>query len=309
MKTCIISIICVLVICLLLGALCYAEFGSFNFARVGLALSNLTGGDGVYQVADHPEKVWLSGSEDAFRAYLEAEGYRLLTEEQLGSRIPVEKDGIRDYVFWSVNAMYHKWTWDTCGEPARGQQPEPTETILRYVPESVTGSAYFYPETEAQVTVTTNYTLTFAYPAWSGGWRITAHPDGTLTGENGLEYDCLYWEGSEPSGWPMDEGFCVSGGETAAFLEDALAKLGLTRREANAFLIHWLPQMENNAYNLICFQTDAAGLDLSPAPDTHIRVFMTWKALDEPIDIAPQILTAPARTGFTVVQWGGGVIK
>ena len=38
MKTWIITIAAVLVVCLLLSFLCYAEFGSFNFVRVGLHL-------------------------------------------------------------------------------------------------------------------------------------------------------------------------------------------------------------------------------------------------------------------------------
>ena len=31
----------------------------------------------------------------------------------------------------------------------------------------------------------------------------------------------------------------------------------------------------------------------------------TWKALEEPVDIEPQTLTAPDRQGFTLVEWGG----
>lgn len=306
MKTCIISIACVLVVCLLLGALSYAEFGTVNFFRVGMALSSVMGGDGVYQIADHPEKIWLSGSEEAFRKHLEREGYLFLAEEQHDSRIPVEKDGVRDYVRLSGNAMYHKWTWEQRGEPARALSG-PAEPVVRYFPESVTGTAYFYPETDIRVTAKAAYPLTCSYPV--GVWRITAHPDGILLGENGLEYDCLFWEGSDPSGFPLEEGFCIPGSDTAAFLEDALAKQGLNRREAGDFLRFWLPRMEGSAYNRICFRTDAAGLELSPAPDTHIRVFMLWMPLEEPVDIVPQTLTAPERTGFTVVEWGGSELK
>ena len=32
--------------------------------------------------------------------------------------------------------------------------------------------------------------------------------------------------------------------------EEALADLGLTRREANEFMVYWLPMMEPNPYNL-----------------------------------------------------------
>ncbi|MBR3753397.1 MAG: hypothetical protein IKK50_09750 [Ruminiclostridium sp.] len=67
--------------------------------------------------------------------------------------------------------------------------------------------------------------------------------------------------------------------------------------------------MEENAYNLISFQseayTDTAVLTIEPQPDTLLRVFMAWQPLEAPVDIEPQTLTAPARTGFTVVEWGG----
>ena len=92
-----------------------------------------------------------------------------------------------------------------------------------------------------------------------------------------------------------------------------MAQLGLTEREANEFIIYWLPQMEGNAYNRITFQTDAytdaAQLTISPAPDTLIRVFMVWQGLDTSIDIPAQTLTAPERSGFTVVEWGGSEIQ
>ena len=101
--------------------------------------------------------------------------------------------------------------------------------------------------------------------------------------------------------------------DTAAFLEEALDKLGLTRREANEFIVYWLPLMEGNAWNLISFQTqaytDMAKLTVEPAPDTVIRVFMTWRGLNAPVDIPAQTLTAPVRTGFTLVEWGGAELN
>lgn len=170
---------------------------------------------------------------------------------------------------------------------------------------------YLYPEEEMEISVklTLDGKLTCTYPAYNGGWKVTAAPDGTLTDEKGQTYNYLYWEGETKALWDMAEGFCVKGDDTAAFLEDALAKLGLTRREANEFIVYWLPLMEQNPYNIISFQTeaytDAAKLRIDPAPDTLIRVFMAWKAADTFVVIPEQTLTAPARTGFTVVEWGG----
>ena len=171
---------------------------------------------------------------------------------------------------------------------------------------------YLYPEEETEVTVTLDYdgTLTSTYPDYGEGWTVTAQPDGTLTDpDTGREYYCLFWEGIIDRQFDLSTGFCVAGADTAAFLEDALAQLGLTEREVNEFIIYWLPRMEGNPYNLISFQaeayTDSAGLTIAPAPDTLIRVFMAWKGLEGPVEVEPQTLTAPERTGFTAVEWGG----
>ena len=151
--------------------------------------------------------------------------------------------------------------------------------------------------------------LSFQTAAYTDGWTVTAAPDGTLTGQDGRENYCLFWEGTPSWEYDLSTGFCVRGEDTAAFLEEALADLGLTDREANEFLIYWLPQLEGNAYNLLSFQTtsytDHARLTVNPQPDTVLRVFLAFMALEEPVDVEPQILTAPAREGFTLVEWGG----
>ena len=46
-----------------------------------------------------------------------------------------------------------------------------------------------------------------------------------------MTYNYLYWEGEGTEQYDFSRGFCVPGGGTAAFLEEALAKLGLTRKE------------------------------------------------------------------------------
>ena len=170
---------------------------------------------------------------------------------------------------------------------------------------------YLYPETRQQVTVKLNLIgeLTCTYPAYREGWTVTADPDGTLTDDNGLQYNYLYWEGITENRFSISQGWCIKGEHTAAFLEYALEKLGLTRREANEFIVYWLPQMEQNPYNLICFPLDTyndlAKLEITPEPDTLIRVFIAWQPSDSYVNLPEQVLTAPERTGFTAVEWGG----
>lgn len=170
---------------------------------------------------------------------------------------------------------------------------------------------YLYPEKETEVSVnlTLDGELTCTYPKYENGWKVTASPDGTLTDAKGQTYNYLYWEGETNVQYDFSKGFCVKGEYTAAFLEDALANLGLTRREANEFIVFWLPMMEQNPYNVISFQTDiytdAAKLEVTPSPDTLIRVFMAWQKADAFVEIPRQELSAPERKGFTVVEWGG----
>lgn len=174
---------------------------------------------------------------------------------------------------------------------------------------------YLYPEEETEVSVRLDYDgdLTCTYPAYENGWTVTAQPDGTLTDADGQTYSYLYWEGVTRTEYDFSRGFCVPGEETAAFLEDALAQLGLTRREANEFLVYWLPRMEPNPYNLIAFQaeayTDSARLTITPEPDSVLRVFMAWRPLEAPVEIPAQDLPAFARSGFAAVEWGGAELQ
>lgn len=173
---------------------------------------------------------------------------------------------------------------------------------------------YLYPEDIAEISVQLDYngTLIVTEPEYGEGWNVTAHPDGRIIAENGEEYPYLFWEGEKAYELDKTAGFCVSGDNTEAFLHEKLSYLGLSENEAADFMEFWLPHMEKNAYNIIRFHgadyTDNAVLDISPLPDTVIRVYMTFEAADEYVDIAPQALAqAPARSGFTVVEWGGSI--
>ena len=174
---------------------------------------------------------------------------------------------------------------------------------------------YLYPEEDTHVTVKLNLDgkLTCTYPRYNGVWDVTAKKDGTLIDNDGKEYSYLYWEGETNTEWDFSKGFCIKGEDTSEFLEYALDKLGLTRKEANEFIVYWLPLMEKNEYNIISFQgcnyTDNAELVISPTPNTVIRVFMAYKASNEYIEIEEQNLIYKERTGFTVVEWGGTEVK
>lgn len=170
---------------------------------------------------------------------------------------------------------------------------------------------YLYPEvtTEVSVTLDVDGTLLSTWPAYENGWTVTAQPDGTLTDADGNEYSYLFWDAQSDVEWDFSTGFCVAGEDTGEFLRETLSHMGLTPKEYNEFIVYWLPLMEENPYNLISFQgeiyEESAKLTITPEPDSLLRVFMAWKSVDEPVEIAAQIVEPFEREGFSVVEWGG----
>ena len=177
---------------------------------------------------------------------------------------------------------------------------------------------YIYPEEKKNVKISLDYdgVLTYTYPKYpENGWNIIAEPNGTLTDENGKEYYSLFWEGVDHNPIIPKKGFVVEGEKTAEFLEEKLSYLGLNRREANEFIIYWLPQMEKNNYNLIYFAGEEyekmAKLNINPKPETLIRVMMIFQPLKTAIEFPLQDLEPlkKKRKGYTVVEWGGRKTK
>lgn len=176
---------------------------------------------------------------------------------------------------------------------------------------------YLYPTETTEVTVKVGRpkNLTHTYPKYENEWKVIANPNGDLTDtKTGRSLYCLYWEGKNIIKPTMNEGFVVKGEDTISFLEEKLSILGLNEREANEFIIYWLPKLEPNKYNYIRFQTmeqieENMPLEITPKPDSTIRIVMEYKALEEPIEVKEQQLSTPQRTGFTAVEWGGTELK
>ncbi len=172
---------------------------------------------------------------------------------------------------------------------------------------------YLYPEEKTTVSVTVGYPekFTHTYPKYGNGWQVVAEPNGDLRDASGRGYYALYWEGKITETYNQNDGFLVAGADTISFLEEKLAQLGLTDREANEFIVYWLPKLETNAYNHIRFLTMAEieanmPLTITPKPNTVIRVMMAYKPATGTEQIVPQQLSEPpVRSGFVVVEWGG----
>ncbi len=170
---------------------------------------------------------------------------------------------------------------------------------------------YLYPEKDTDVDVTFAYPelLTTTYPKYNNGWHVTAKQTGDLL-LNNKSYYALYWEEETSSKVDFNEGFYVTKDNAIEFLEDKLTIIGLTPREQNEFIMYWLPILEKNGENLVYFElTDslqkANALNITPTPDSLLRVRIHVKKVDNKVNIKEQILPTFERTGFTAVEWGG----
>ncbi|MBE6054945.1 MAG: hypothetical protein E7212_13780 [Clostridium sartagoforme] len=171
---------------------------------------------------------------------------------------------------------------------------------------------YLYPTKEEVIDVSLEYKgeLTVTYPEYKDGWKVKAKPDGTLINlEDNKEYSYLFWEGISDLDYDISEGFVVKSEDIVDFLQEKLEYIGLTPKEYNEFIVYWLPILQENKYNLISFAGEEydeyAKLNISPKPDSILRVMMVFKPLDKPIEIKEQKLEQFNREGFTVVEWGG----
>ena len=186
---------------------------------------------------------------------------------------------------------------------------------------------YVYPEEEQGLTMTIDVkgTLDMVYPAperqvqteegTRASWTISAAPDGTLTDASGRTYPSLFWDGPVGQESP-EEGFVVAREDAVPFLEEKLALLGLTDKEAADFITYWAPRIRANEYTFVSFDAssyaqqvtysfaDEAGAPVEP--DTFIRVFMTIRQAEVTTQVREQAFgPTPQRTGLVAVEWGG----
>ena len=198
-----------------------------------------------------------------------------------------------------------------CAAPPGVKQCRNCDPNIEYKP-----IIYLYPEEKTNISVKLGYPelITTDYPSYGYGWDVIAYPDGNLEIGN-RNYYALYYESQNKIIFNKNDiGFVVESGKIANFLEEKLAILGLNEREAEEFIIYWLPKLESNSYIYIRFATEDEisenmPLEINPKPDTTIRILMLYKGLDRTETITEQTLTKVKRTGYTAIEWGGTEIR
>ncbi|MBI2464523.1 hypothetical protein HYV64_00100 [Candidatus Shapirobacteria bacterium] len=189
-----------------------------------------------------------------------------------------------------------------------------TENIIQA--ECAKPVVYLYPQKDTVVNVRVGAQVTESEPLYpSNGWNVLAHPNSQLEYQ-GNTYPNLFWEGTGNGIYPNKDnyGFVVSQSELVSTLKSQLAQLGLNPQESADFMEFWQPKLPTSPYVRLTWLNTAdmdrlAPLTVSPRPDTSIRIFLDFAPLDQPISLIPQELSSPARQGFTLVEWGGLLVK
>lgn len=173
---------------------------------------------------------------------------------------------------------------------------------------------YLYPEkdTNVEVSFENKDYLSTTYPKYKDSWKVLAKTNGDLYDEDGKYYYGLYWEEDLNHKVNFSSGFYLEKDNAIEFLEEKLTMLGFNDRERNEFIMYWLPILEKNGKSLVYFELTEERdsynkLNITPKPDSLLRVAIHVKKVDKKVDIKEQNLPTFERVGFTAVEWGGVV--
>ena len=174
---------------------------------------------------------------------------------------------------------------------------------------------YLYPETDTQVTVKVAADITKSEPLYpNNGWTVLAKPNGQLTYQ-GKSFPNLFWEGLGHGYYPNKSqyGTLVTQDKLVSTLYSQLKAQGLNEQESADFMEFWTSRLPKDPYVRLTWLNTRdmdilAPLDVSPRPDTSIRVFLEFEGYQTPVKLLPQKLTSVPRKGFTLIEWGGLLI-
>ncbi|MCX6808756.1 MAG: hypothetical protein NTW50_03750 [Candidatus Berkelbacteria bacterium] len=256
----------------------------FNVATRATQYGTTSLGDKLYKVASQDQLI--SSIYTGF-GYGSSYNSSTVTLAQFDAKTTVLlwKDSASDYEIF-LNSEYQ--SLGECGKPV----------------------VYLYPEKDTNVSVKVGATISKSEPAYNNGWSVLAKKGGQIV-LNNVTYPYLYWEGKGVGVYPtITSGTVVAKDEISATLKSQLTAQGLTSKESADFLEYWLPKMPSAPYvRLTWFDTaqmnQLAPLQISPKPNTTIRVFLDFAGLTEKVNMPAQSFSAPARNGFTAVEWGG----
>ena len=171
---------------------------------------------------------------------------------------------------------------------------------------------YLYPKKTTKVTVSFEHPeyLETTYPKFINNWEVTAHSNGDLYDSRNNYYYGLYWDERKVHEVDFSTGYYVEKDDAIDFLEQKLSYIGLSPKEKNEFIMYWLPILEKNGKSLVYFELTEEResynkINITPKPDSLLRLVIHIKKVDRKVDIPKQSLTKFQRKGFVAVEWGG----
>jgi len=246
----------------------------------------------IYQVKDLNSDLvkFLYSQYKIGRDYQDAPQYLSIEEYARQNNHFLYQDPSGDYILF-VNSQYAPAV--ECGKPV----------------------VYLYPETETQVTVKVAADITKSEPLYPNkGWTVLAKPNGQLTYQ-GTVYPNLFWEGLGHGPYPNKSyyGTLVTQDKLIPTLYSQLKAQGLNQQESSDFMDFWASRLPKDPYVRLTWLNTRdmdilAPLDVSPRPDTSIRVFLEFEGYQTPVKLLPQKLSSIPRKGFTLIEWGGLLI-
>ena len=142
-------------------------------------------------------------------------------------------------------------------------------------------------------------------------WIVKANKNGDMIYNNRI-FRYLFWECLFNRPFNINEGFVINGSDCYDFFVEKFDYLGISNHITTDFVTYWCPKMEHSKFILIKFLGEEydqiAPLTIDPKPDHLVRVFVTFKLLEEKMVIPAQNIdkfSIKGRKGFLVFEWGG----
>lgn len=175
---------------------------------------------------------------------------------------------------------------------------------------------YIYTDSEKDVSVTFDMPqwLTKSIPDYTGSWQVRATPEGIMTSPDGSSFGYLFYESeTRPYYFQTKEGWLIKSDTRASQFEEILQTYGFNETEIRDFLQFWttrLPEHEDvMMYPQLTETVDnAMPVRISPEPDHIFRLWFTFEPY-EGQEVTEPSIEAMARDGYTVVEWGGVILK
>jgi hypothetical protein len=171
---------------------------------------------------------------------------------------------------------------------------------------------YLYPTEDSFVNVQLKIKglMTKDVPNYNDGWDVFVTKEGLIE----EKYDYLFYEALLRNVELPESGWVVKYENLNEWFEINLKKLGLNNKEKGQFMEYWIKELpKSNFYEIKLleekFLNENMALNISPKPDTTIRLIFNFKPLRKELELLEPNIVTPERKGFTVVEWGGIIDK